>query len=204
MIKKILAVILMTFAALALLVGSVNLIVYLNMVTGETLRVSVDLSNKGTYKANFQRESFREHGQQIRLEVEPGFKSEADAALGLKAFVGQVSIFDPSGEMLSSKEITALDFVTSPLEGCRGAATRDPYVPYLLWSPKKTWSKCQFLITVKQGAKNLRGLNQELVSKTVYCRSSQASSFLVSFIFIAGGILFCFLGRKLYKAKAGE
>ncbi len=166
----------------------------------ESLRLEVDLSSPGVYRGKLQQQSVPEHGQQLRLIVDPPFASSDEARKLLAGLVGSVEIRRPDGKVCAHREFRAKEFPfqfsRAPIEdlgSCRGFAEIPPQVPYLFFDLSAAGlDACDFTLEVIKGPAAMKGRSQTIIGKTVWCTTTSDSPKWLGGLVIAAGLMFLF------------
>jgi len=198
----------------------------------EAISLVVDFSMRGEYRGIFKQKFIPEHGQQLRLIVEPPFGTTEEIAVALRGLRGHFEIRRPDGNIARREEVVPENFVElykgsvireknvalpeSPDEayklgfgGCCGYEAMPAYTPFLFYDfAGLRFDSYDFVFSVDEPADGMKGRSQTLVSKNVYCRTVWGFLQALGVMMVIVGCLFLvgavFLGKNIMKTLRGK
>ncbi len=203
-VRAILCIVSAVAGVLGLLVGWAGFSLYIDIKNAESVRLPIDLSKPGEYRGRFRRRFITEHGEQLRVEVNPGFESQEEMLAALEGFAGRLTIAKADGDAIHQEDVTARTFSEARFPGCGGHAPMPLHTPFLICKPEtRTFEECTITLTVAEPAAGMQRIEQQLVSKCVFCRTAEGLKKLFHGAFgIVGGALVMvslLLGRSFAK-----
>lgn len=191
-LKLVVGVVLLLVALAALARGLWGQFEFNACARAEPVRMRLDLSRAGEYRAKMHQPFGIGHEEVLELHFSPGFVDGEYFDELLKDFNGRVTIARPDGEIVVCEELRPVDRRSWALER-RMAADRLPLLSFL---PLET-GQYSVVVQVLRPAKALAGRSQELVGAYVLCGCEKMGTNLVmlaGFALLPFGLVLSIIG----------